>query len=475
MNSQHKIINVFNNFYTSVNIIEYCGCIFDMKSLSICCSELNNILLNQNKCYDYLRSIVTANLQNIFYNEFNIDILIFKDFCKTINVILGGSIMLKSITGSNWGHNHDYDNQDNKFIAINDIDVYLDNNINNIKPETYKFSEIVRNHNYNFDRNQFKKENFIRQLISFIKLHSSDPLQIIRNIEKTMKDNYNIQFLIDLVTEGNCYNFFITIIDAIYEFRYLFLPSEINNKSCQLHEIITNLEDENNIPENENNNYCHKNDIPLIVINLKTKTINSNKKGPNIQIIIGHTPLSQVFDTYDFPFLGSSIDFRKNNISNIDFKKTIYYILTKNKNILYQSSMLKIQNESIIITNINQLQLIEGRHFLVNMNTSMNENEKQSINSLIKKDHNIRFKLTYFYYRQRLLSNYNLAYIRMKKYYYRGFFTFDSLNINNNDFLNDMNSFHDRDFIRLHMMNGNLYEAFRCQLTKNQLEFYDLI
>ena len=70
-------------------------------------------------------------------------------------------------------------------------------------------------------------------------------------------------------------------------------------------------------------------------------------------------------------------------------------------------------------------------------------------------------------YCKRLTSYYQASYQRMKKYYQRGFYTFTDLNINNEDFKNDIETLTPVEFVNKHVSQLHLKLTFNKMLTKN--------
>ena len=71
-------------------------------------------------------------------------------------------------------------------------------------------------------------------------------------------------------------------------------------------------------------------------------------------------------------------------------------------------------------------------------------------------------------YCKRLTSYYQSSYQRMLKYYERGFYTFTDLNINNEDFINDIEALTPIEFVDNHVNQFDLQVSFSSMLTTDQ-------
>ena len=70
----------------------------------------------------------------------------------------------------------------------------------------------------------------------------------------------------------------------------------------------------------------------------------------------------------------------------------------------------------------------------------------------------------------RIKNNCIVAYKRMLKYHKRGFYTFTTANINNSDFLFDIDNLDKYTFIDKHIFNIVLKNAYNEQLNSYQLQ-----
>ena len=75
---------------------------------------------------------------------------------------------------------------------------------------------------------------------------------------------------------------------------------------------------------------------------------------------------------------------------------------------------------------------------------------------------------------KRLTSYYQSSYQRMLKYYERGFYTFTDLNINNKEFINDIETLTPIEFVNKHVNQNDLQVSFNSMLTTDQFNLIRL-
>jgi hypothetical protein len=428
-------------------ILYYGISIYDLQNISCCCHNILSSLIEKNKQNYLIKKLVEINVDHIFKKQFNINYNIFQSFCSTSGLVLGGSTMLKAMTGDSWGWSSNDINivQHMKIAApINDIDLHIDHSKGFDLSSDIKFSENIRQHKLTFDPIQSKNEDSGSKIKYFLQkyLLVEDYVSIIDEYNSCLLSENLDEYLNESAKDiEDC---FIILIDVIFKNRLLLL----NNS----HETI---DDEGSFFSNiifksrKTDNDIYNSNFNKFVIELKLETdIWIKGTEPKIQVIFGFENVDETFMSYDFPFLGSSISYKINNITNkynntINFRKTIPYILKRNRNEIYRNgSFLKCESVNTIQeylndprTNIfNQTQnnrVILYPMILMNMRRNLYES-----NITNKYDYETKF----FDYCNRIENIFNRSYMRMVKYHRRGFNVFSVCNINDSNFISFIES-----------------------------------
>ena len=453
-NINNKFYNVFNN--VSYIILEYLGSIYDMSNLSLTCHDYKDFLRNEKNSYSYRKLIVDTNLEDLFKNEFKIDYLQFQSFCKTTGLILAGSTMLRAITGPGWAK--PFDNKSVK-LPINDIDLHLDYNSDTLE---LTLSEILKYHDITFVQHQIRCFASINYLTAFLNKYKQNKPQVYNTIwadirKKTMQQFNNILPNMNSASNDDYEKIFIIMLDCIYNNKTL-LSSLNDTKSTTIDDLLLLQQDNIN-----NHNILYSTNVQNLVVNLEK--IGSTGISVKIQLIIGSFPtIEQTLSHYDFKFLGAYIKYTDESSkqkNNVNFRQTISHILNRNKNNEYEHHSLHVNDKTTIKQEkLNETQLIKGQFFLLNMNMNPNNTENTGIVNIFN------YNQRQLKYCKRLTSYYQASYQRMKKYYERGFYTFTDLNINNEDFKNDIETLTPVEFVNKHVSQLHLKLTFNKMLTK---------
>jgi hypothetical protein len=145
---------VFSCGLLQYEIISFLSSIYDLNNLSLTSKYMFGLLRTKKSEQKILiKAIIDTNLTNIFKIDLNnMNLHNFECFCKEVGLVLSGSVMLKSITGDNWGLENNLDNQ-NEFLLVDDLDTYVDHNfnLNNNNPDINLLSKYVEKHKYKYD------------------------------------------------------------------------------------------------------------------------------------------------------------------------------------------------------------------------------------------------------------------------------------------------------------------------------------
>jgi hypothetical protein len=188
---------------------------------------------------------------------------------------------------------------------------------------------------------------------------------------------------------------------------------------------------------------------PKIIINLF-----DTKSNTKVSIIMSSQSVPIEMKLYDFKFLGATKDFGKSS-NQLTLRNTIKYILNKNMEMPYQQQQNSIEPMLNVVVNNNN----NNSNFQVEINISRFPSDLNTITQ-ISDYYNIRE-----FYVDRIKYSCMRAYKRMLKYYKRGFYTFTDANINNLEFLADIDNLDPNEFIAKHIPDTYLENLFKSQLS----------
>ena len=448
--NNEKIFRIFK-----YKIISYLLSIYDLNNLSLTSTYMRFLLKKESREKKLLNIIINSNLKNIFKTDLNsMKYDNFENFCKKVGLVLSGSIMLKALTGNQWAFENNVNQIKNDYLLVNDLDTYVDHNYNpnDFNPDLNLFSIYVKDHKlkYNFDNAEHKCIcclKFIIKITSdiildflFHEIHIKILNEFVNHIEDIFPHNFNVVDYINMFPEL-CY---VIIIDIIYMYRHLVINDQFYN-------VNTVLE------EDDNEGHFYTLNYPKIVIDLID--IVSKMK---VSVIIPCHACKFEFNLYDYKFLGISKDYNK-VINQISFNNTIYYILNKNKNMLYQQNQNFVEPIFNVMLN-NNYDDRNCSYFQLEINLSK-LNTDMILPLTISNFHKSRRK-----YIRRIKKNCKFAYLRMLKYYKRGFYTFTTANIENSEFLFDIDNLCENEFIEKHIFNLVLKRSFNEELTPLELQ-----
>jgi len=447
-----------------VQIIEYLSSIYDYFNIILTCRSMKFEYYSNHNDKKFLNLIINNNLDFIFKTDLKfMRYNIFVSLCEKLGLVLSGSIMLKAITGNQWALEGDVNQSINQYLSVSDVDTYIDQNYdpNNFTPDSnVLLSKQIKDHNlkYDFGDVVFKcfcclsflikvtSQTIFHFLVNEIETKFRNEIFVVHSAWFVILDlEFSVSACIDKFPKL-CY---IILTDIIYMFRHLIIKNE---------PYKINTDDSDNVVDGDTFGGCFYNNNPMIVIDL-IDIVSTSK----VSIIIPCHACEYVFNLYDFKFLGISKDYKQLPNFQLSYNNTIPFILNRNKNISYQQDQNYVEPKLNVMLN-NHYDDTNCPVFQLEVNLS------KKIEDIVIPLTISNFHMSRRIYMTRIKNNCTVAYVRMLKYYKRGFYTFTTANINNSEFLFDIDNLDQYDFIRKHILNIVLKNAYNEQLSSYQLQ-----